>query len=174
MHPLIDFEKTQLKSKVPPFKSGDTVRVHCKIKEGDKERVQVFEGVVISRHNAGVRSSFTVRKVSFGIGVERVFPLHAPFVEKIEVAMVGRVRRSKLYYLRELSGKKARIRALDTRGAQEEAEAVPPDESEAQATEVSQEEVKAESSSEPKEGKPETSSQEEKKETPSKESPPQK
>lgn len=119
MNRLQEIETTQLKKDVPHFKSGDTLRVHCKIKEGDKERIQVFEGVVIRRHNGGIRSSFTVRKVSFGIGVERVFPLHAPFIDKIEVMTVGKVRRSKLYYLRELSGKKARIAAQDTRGLAE-------------------------------------------------------
>ena len=116
MHRLQEFEASQMKKGLPPFKSGDTVRVHCKIKEGNKERIQIFEGVVISRHNAGVSSSFTVRKVSHGIGVERVFPLHAPFIDRIEVQTVGKVRRSRLYYLRNLSGKKARIAAIDTRG----------------------------------------------------------
>ena len=114
MHALKDLEATQLRE-IPAFKAGDTVKVHCKIKEGDKERVQIFEGIVIARHNAGVSSSFTVRKVSYGIGVERIFPLHAPFLEKIEVARIGRVRRAKIYYLRNLSGKKARITEVDTR-----------------------------------------------------------
>jgi len=116
MHSLIDFEKSQLRSDIPQFKVGDTVRVYCKVKEGDKERVQLFEGVVIARHNGGLRSSFTVRKVSYGIGVERIFPLHAPFIDRIELGTVGKVRRAKLYYLRDLSGKKARIFAQDTRG----------------------------------------------------------
>lgn len=115
MHLLQEFETTELKDNLPAFKAGDSLRVHCKIKEGNKERIQVFEGVVISRHNRGSGSSFTVRKVSHGIGVERVFPLHAPFIEKIELMTVGKVRQSRIYYLRELSGKKARIKAVDTR-----------------------------------------------------------
>jgi large subunit ribosomal protein L19 len=115
MHALHEFEQSHLKKNLPFFKSGDTVKVHCKIKEGDKERIQVFEGVVICRHRAGVSSSFTVRKVSYGIGVERIFPLHAAFIDKVEVMSVGNVRRSRLFYLRALSGKKARITAVDTR-----------------------------------------------------------
>jgi large subunit ribosomal protein L19 len=103
-------EKSQCRSDIPSFKPGDTVRVHAKIIEGDKERVQVFEGVVISRANGGNRASFTVRKISYGVGVERVFPLHSPRIEKIEVVTIGRVRRAKLYYLRNLSGKAARIK----------------------------------------------------------------
>jgi len=124
MHTLYDFEQSQLKKDIPAFKVGDTVGVYCKVKEGDKERVQLYEGIVISRHNAGLRSSFTVRKVSYGIGVERIFPLHAPFIDRIEVGTVGKVRRAKLYYLRDLAGKKARIFAKDTRG-QEGGIAVP-------------------------------------------------
>ena len=115
MHRLKDLEAPYLRSDLPAFKGGDTVLVHCKIKEGDKERIQIFEGVVLSRHNNGLSSSFMVRKVSYGIGVERVFPLHAPFIEKIEVRTQGKVRQSRIYYLRDLSGKKARITALDTR-----------------------------------------------------------
>lgn len=127
MHALIDFEKSQLRSDIPQFKVGDTVRVYCKVKEGDKERLQLFEGVVIARHNGGLRSSFTVRKVSYGIGVERIFPLHAPFIDRIELGTVGRVRRAKLYYLRERSGKKARIFAEDTRGQETAAPAAAPE-----------------------------------------------
>ncbi len=115
MHALQEFEKVQLKTQIPHFKAGDTLRVHCKIKEGDKERVQIFEGIVICRHNAGMSSSFTVRKISYGIGVERIFPLHAPFIEKIEVLSIGKVRQGRIYYLRKLSGKKARIASVDTR-----------------------------------------------------------
>lgn len=127
MHALIDFEKSQLRSDIPQFKVGDTVRVYCKVKEGDKERIQLFEGVVIARHNGGLRSSFTVRKVSYGIGVERIFPLHAPFIDRIELGTVGRVRRAKLYYLRQRSGKKARIFAEDTRGQEAAASAAAPE-----------------------------------------------
>lgn len=100
----------QIKKNIPVFKAGDTVKVHVKIVEGDKQRIQVYQGVCIKRKNSGVGSTFTVRKISGGIGVERVFPLHSPSVEKIEVVTVGRVRRAKLYYLRNLQGKAARIR----------------------------------------------------------------
>jgi large subunit ribosomal protein L19 len=103
-------EASQLRSDIPDFKVGDTVRVHAKIIEGDKERIQVFEGAVISRANGVNRATFTVRKVSYGVGVERIFPLHSPRIDKIEVVMRGKVRRAKLYYLRELSGKAARIK----------------------------------------------------------------
>jgi large subunit ribosomal protein L19 len=100
----------QMKQDIPQFKAGDTLRVHVKIVEGDKQRIQVFQGVCIKRVNRGIGSSFTVRKISGGMGVERIFPLHSPMVDKIEVVMVGRVRRAKLYYLRQLQGKAARIR----------------------------------------------------------------
>ncbi len=109
MHALLDFDSSRIKKDIPAFKAGDTVRVHCKITEGEKERVQIFEGVVIGRHNSGVRSTFTVRKISYGVGVERIFPLHSPGIAKIEIGNVGKVRRAKLYYLRKLAGKKARI-----------------------------------------------------------------
>ena len=102
----------QIRKDIPPFKAGDTLKVHVKIVEGDKQRIQVFQGVCIARHNKGAGSSFMVRKVSNGVGVERVFPLHAPAVDKIEVLTIGRVRRAKLYYLRNLQGKAARIREL--------------------------------------------------------------
>ncbi|MCB1215567.1 MAG: 50S ribosomal protein L19 [Deltaproteobacteria bacterium] len=115
MNALQDFNQAQIKTDLPDFKSGDTLKIHCRIKEGNKERVQIFEGLVIGRHSNGISSSFTVRKVSQGIGVERVFPLHAPFIEKIEKVTVGKVRRAKLYYLRDLSGKKARIATVDVR-----------------------------------------------------------
>ncbi len=98
-----------LRRDVPKFRPGDSVKVFCKIREGEKERIQVFEGVCIARHNAGIASSFTVRKVSYGVGVERVFPVHSPAIDHVEVLTEGKVRRSKLYYLRELSGKAARI-----------------------------------------------------------------
>lgn len=110
MNILQALEQSQLRTDIPDFKPGDTVRVHVKVVEGARERIQVFEGVVISRRGGGVRESFTVRRVSYGIGVERVFPLHSPRVAQIEVARRGRVRRAKLYYLRKLTGKAARIR----------------------------------------------------------------
>lgn len=100
----------QLRQDIPQFKGGDTLRVHVKIVEGDKQRIQAYQGVCIKRVNRGIGSTFTVRKISGGIGVERIFCLHSPMIEKIEVVMVGRVRRAKLYYLRELQGKAARIR----------------------------------------------------------------
>jgi large subunit ribosomal protein L19 len=116
MSNLIDaIEAGQLKTDIPDFKVGDTVRVHAKIIEGDKERIQVFEGAVISRANGGNRATFTVRKISYGVGVERIFPLHSPRIDKIEVVTRGRVRRAKLYYLRELSGKAARIKGTRVR-----------------------------------------------------------
>jgi large subunit ribosomal protein L19 len=106
---LSEVEKAQMRSGIPDFGPGDTVRVHVKVREGEKERVQVFEGVVIGRRGGGVRESFTVRKVSYSVGVERVFPLHSPSIARIEIVRHGRVRRAKLYYLRSLRGKAARI-----------------------------------------------------------------
>jgi large subunit ribosomal protein L19 len=105
-------EETQLRTDMPQFKAGDTISVHYRVKEGDKERIQVFEGVVIRVNGGGVAKTFTVRKVSAGVGVERIIPINSPSIEKIEVKRIGRVRRSKLYYLRGLSGKKARIREI--------------------------------------------------------------
>jgi len=102
-------EQRQLADR-PPMKSGDTVRVHVKVREGDKERIQVFEGIVIGMHRGGARASFTVRKVSFGQGVERIFPLHSPIIDRIDVVRSARVRRAKLYFLRSLRGKAARMR----------------------------------------------------------------
>ena len=102
-------EKSQLADR-PAMKSGDTVKVHVKVREGDKERIQVFEGVVIGVHRGGTRASFTVRKVSFGQGVERIFPLHSPTIAKIDVLRSSKVRRAKLYYLRDLKGKAARMK----------------------------------------------------------------
>ena len=99
----------------PPMKAGDTVRVHVKVREGDKERIQVFEGIVIGMHRGGTRASFTVRKVSFGQGVERIFPLHSPIIDRIEVVRSARVRRAKLYFLRNLRGKAARMRETTKR-----------------------------------------------------------
>lgn len=116
MSNLIDIiEDGQRKNGIPDFRVGDTVRVHAKIIEGDKERIQVFEGVVISRANSGNRATFTVRKISYGVGVERIFPVHSPRIDRIEVIIRGQVRRAKLYYLRELSGKAARIKGTRVR-----------------------------------------------------------
>ena len=108
-------ERQQLRDGIPEFKAGDTVRVHFQVIEGQRRRVQVFEGIVIKRQGAGSRETFTVRKQSFGIGVERTFPLHSPKIERIEVAAIGDVRRAKLYYLREKVGKKARVREKQQR-----------------------------------------------------------
>ena len=105
-------EQTHMRQDIPTFRAGDTLRVHVRIREGEKERVQVFEGTCICRHNKGLSSSFTVRKLSYGIGVERVFPLHSPRLLKLEVKERGRVRRARLFYLRGRTGKAARIRAL--------------------------------------------------------------
>lgn len=107
---IAKIEQSQLRSDLPEFRVGDTVRVHYKIVEGEKERVQVFQGVVLKRHRAGVRSTFTVRKVSFGVGVERIFLQHSPRIDRIEVVSKGVVRRARLFYLRDLSGKAARVR----------------------------------------------------------------
>src|SRR6516225_10777317 len=106
-----DLERAQLRKGIPQFKAGDTVRVHFQVIEGQRRRVQVFEGIVIKRQGAGSRETFTVRKQSFGVGVERTFPLHSPKIEKIEVVQIGDVSRAKLYYLREKVGRKARVRA---------------------------------------------------------------
>lgn len=108
---LIDLaEQKQLKTDIEPFEVGDTVKVHVVIKEGDKERIQVFKGDVIAKRGRGLGATFTVRKVSFGIGVERIFPLHARTIKKVEVVKKGKIRRSKLYYLRDLKGKAARLK----------------------------------------------------------------
>lgn len=106
---LLDVEKPALRTDVPEFSPGDSVRVHVKVREGEKERIQVFAGVVIARRGGGVRETFTVRKISSGIGVERIFPLHSPVIDRIEVDRKGAVRRAKLYYLRGRKGKAARI-----------------------------------------------------------------
>lgn len=115
MNRLDSVEQTQLRENIPAFQSGDTVKVHVRIKEGNKERLQVFEGIVIARKHGGARETITVRKVSFGVGVERIFPLHATVVDHIDVVRRGKVRRAKLYYLRNLRGKAARIKEKDTR-----------------------------------------------------------
>lgn len=115
MNVLNDVENGYLRTDIPEFRPGDTVRVQVKVKEGEKERLQAFQGVVIARRGSGTREMFTVRKISGSIGVERIFPLHATIVDHIDVVKRGRVRRAKLYFLRELRGKAARIRERDTR-----------------------------------------------------------
>ena len=126
MHPFIETQKTWLRSDLPPFRAGDTLRVNVKVKEGDKERIQAFEGVCIARRGSGVSESFTVRKISNGVGVERIFPVHSPMIGDIQVVRRGRVRKAKLYYLRELAGKATRIKekkvrvVVPTTGATEE------------------------------------------------------
>jgi large subunit ribosomal protein L19 len=118
---LREIESANRRKDIPDFRSGDSVRVHTLIKEGDKERVQVFEGVVIGQHRGGSRASFTVRKISYGVGVERIFPLHTSRIEKIEIVTKGHVRRARLNYLRDLQGKAARIKG--EKSAAEEAAA---------------------------------------------------
>ena len=119
MTPIDRIEAEQLRKDVPSFRPGDTVRVHVRVVEGDKERIQVFEGTVIGRSGGANREMFTVRKTSYGVGVERIFPVHSPRIERVEVVMHGAVRRAKLYYLRERSGRAARV-AEDTRQKTEE------------------------------------------------------
>ncbi len=118
----LDFvEKEQLKENIPAFQPGDTLRVHVRIKEGNKERLQAFEGICIAIKHGGIRETVTVRKVSFGVGVERIFPLHATVIDHIDVIRRGKVRRAKLYYLRDLRGKAARIKERDTRAKKKQA-----------------------------------------------------
>src|SRR5437588_320463 len=119
-------EQRQLRSDLPQFKAGDTVRVHFQVIEGDRRRVQIFEGIVIKRQGAGARETFTVRKQSFGVGVERTFPVHSPKIERIEVQAIGDVNRAKLYYLRGKVGKKARVREKQQREKLSSAGAAPP------------------------------------------------
>jgi len=123
MNRLDVVEKTQVKENVPSFQPGDTLRVHVRIKEGNKERLQAFEGICIARKHGGARETVTVRKVSFGVGVERIFLLHGTVIDHIDVVRRGRVRRAKLYYLRELRGKAARIKEKDTRAKGKQAAA---------------------------------------------------
>jgi large subunit ribosomal protein L19 len=141
-------ERENLRRDLPPFRPGDTVRVHARIQEGEKERIQVFEGVVLRRRGGANSGSFTVRKVSYGVGVERIFPTESPVVQKVEIKSRGHVRRARLYYLRELRGKAARLRSkvrdlsalvapevpLDAAGSLDEAEPVAPEESEVDET----------------------------------------
>jgi large subunit ribosomal protein L19 len=144
-------ERAQLRGDIPQFKAGDTVRVHFKVIEGQRQRIQVFEGIVIKRQGAGARETFTVRKQSFGVGVERTFPLHSPKIDKIEVTAIGDVNRAKLYYLRGKVGRKARVRerrygpgslpataaaAVETTAEPTEAEAAEAEATEAEATEA--------------------------------------
>jgi len=115
MNVIDQITKEYMKSDIPEFNIGDTVRVHVKIKEGNRERIQVFEGFVLKRQNGGISETFTVRRIASGVGVEKTFPLHSPWVEKIEVVRKGRVRRAKLNYMRGRTGKAAKIRAFDAR-----------------------------------------------------------
>ena len=111
MHTAIaELEQAQVRDNIPEFRPGDTLKVHVRVKEGNRSRIQVFQGVVIRRQGGGIRETFTVRKISYGVGVERTFPVHSPSIDKIETMTRGKVRRAKLYYLRELRGKAARIR----------------------------------------------------------------
>ncbi|MEX1185449.1 MAG: 50S ribosomal protein L19 [Gemmatimonadaceae bacterium] len=110
MHAFSETQKEWLRDDIPPFRAGDTIRVNVRVKEGDKERLQAFEGVCIARRGAGVSQTFTVRKISSGIGVERIFPVHSPMIGSLQVVRRGRVRRAKLYYLRQLTGKATRIK----------------------------------------------------------------
>jgi large subunit ribosomal protein L19 len=123
MHPFIETQKEWLRTDIPVFRAGDTLRVNVRVKEGDKERLQAFEGVCIARRGAGVNETFTVRKVSNGVGVERIFPVHSPMIGDLVVVRRGRVRRAKLYYLRSLTGKATRIRENKTRTASSRSEA---------------------------------------------------
>jgi large subunit ribosomal protein L19 len=111
---LQSLEREQMRIDIPDFRPGDTIRVHAKIKEGDKERIQVFQGAVIRKRKGGMGSTFTVRKISYGIGVERIFPTHSPAIDRIEIVSRGKVRRSRLYYMRKLKGKAARIKEKRT------------------------------------------------------------
>lgn len=120
MHPFIETQKEYLRSDIPPFRPGDTLRVAVRVKEGDKERLQAFEGICIARRGSGVSETFAVRKVSNGVGVERIFPVHSPLIGSITVVRRGRVRRAKLYYLRHASGKQGRIREKKTHAASTE------------------------------------------------------
>ena len=130
MSVILEIEKSMMRSDLPEFRPGDTVAIHYKIKEGDRERIQVFEGVVIAKKGGGIRETFIVRKVSYGVGVERIFPLHSPLIAKVEVKRRGKVRRAKLYYLRGRSKKASRIKErsrYDVPGAKSAAPAAAPE-----------------------------------------------
>jgi large subunit ribosomal protein L19 len=126
MHPFSETQKQWLRSDLPPFRAGDTLRVNVRVREGDKERLQAFEGICLARRGSGVSETFTVRKISNGVGVERIFPVHSPMIADITVVRRGRVRRAKLYYLRHLTGKATRIRERKAKVVVPGAEAVVP------------------------------------------------
>jgi large subunit ribosomal protein L19 len=159
MSRVIDsLEQRQLRSDLPPFKAGDTVRVHFQVIEGQRRRVQVFEGIVIKRQGAGVRETFTVRKQSFGVGVERTFPMHSPKIERIEVTAIGDVNRAKLYYLRGKVGKRARVRVK--RGAVLPVMEPAPTESDMPPEEEEQEALAEVAPEEPEQAEPEAAAEE--------------
>jgi large subunit ribosomal protein L19 len=158
-NPIELLEQRQLRSDLPQFKAGDTVRVHFQVIEGQRRRVQVFEGIVIKRQGAGVRETFTVRKQSFGVGVERTFPVHSPKIEKIEVQAIGDVNRAKLYYLRSKLGRKARVRERQHTGPVSSAGAG--DEAAAAAEDVEPEEPEEAAEEEVEPGHPEAAAEEE-------------
>lgn len=138
MNVILELEKSMMRSDLPDFRAGDSIAVHYKIKEGDRERIQVFEGVVIAKKGGGVRETFIVRKVSYGVGVERIFPLHSPLIDKIEIKKKGKVRKAKLYYLRGRSKKASRIKErsrYDQAGTAPNVSPTPPVEAEMQAAE---------------------------------------
>lgn len=144
---LEQFEKKQMKAKkIVPFHSGDTVRIFVRIREGEKERVQPFEGIVLNRSGRGSRGTFTLRRLSFGVGVERIFPLHSPWIERIEIVQQGKVRRSRVYYIRQLTGKAARIKS----GTQEGVVGEPDEPEPLPSEETSESESKGEKGSEAK------------------------
>lgn len=146
MNVLDAVDAASFRTDIPTFRAGDELKVHVRVIEGSKSRIQVFQGIVIRRQGDGVRETFTIRKVSYGVGVERTFPVHTPVIEKIEVVRQGDVRRAKLYYLRDLRGKAAKIR--EKRGAQEAAQAAPSKAAAAEIAEVIEEVVETETNAE--------------------------
>lgn len=146
MNVLDAVDAASFRTDIPTFRAGDELKVHVRVIEGSKSRIQVFQGIVIRRQGDGVRETFTIRKVSYGVGVERTFPVHTPVIEKIEVVRQGDVRRAKLYYLRDLRGKAAKIR--EKRGAQEAAQAAPSKAAAAEIAEVVEEVVETETTAE--------------------------